>query len=120
MKIKYKNYELFISSGKVLCITLNDEEVGANNAPDMIKHTNAETTLEDAIQWIEEDIKCRKEETPDIYYLEEGDELTCDCADVVVGKNDILCFNGYRDDTNYYYEGLTVEFDDDGKPYVER
>ena len=101
---------------KVIAISLDGEELG-QDAGDGV---SGSTTLEDAIQWIEEDIKCREEETPDIYFLEEGDELTCDCAYVVVGKNDILCFNGYRDDTNYYYEGLEVEFDNDGKPYVER
>jgi len=116
MQIKYKNYELTLRSEcgkmKVIAISLNGEEL-ENGTP-----TTSET-LESAIQWIEEDIRCRREE-PDIYYLEEGDELFCDAVDVVVGKNDILCFNGYRDDTNYYYDGHEVDFNADGKPYIER
>lgn len=127
MRINYKNYELCLTEdGDVDCILLNGHEVGVDDCPEMNRPPSSDTildnTLESAIEWINEDIKCRADEEEDVerYYLEEGDELFCDGVDAVVGKNDILCFNGYRDDTHYYYDGYDVEFDNDGKPYIER
>ena len=112
----YKNYNMTIESGQVTGIFLDGEDVGIDDCPESTEQPSP-ISLESAIQWIEEDIKCRRDEEEKIY-LTEGSELTCDCVDVIVCKNYILCFNGYRNDANYYYEGHDVLFDDDGRPFI--
>lgn len=120
MKIKYKNYELVMTEdGNVDYILLNGNEVGVDECPEAVQKHFVEN-LESAIEWIEEDIKCREEEENIVeYYLVAGEEAYCNSVDVILCKNNVFCFNGYRDDSDFFFQGHIVEFDDDGKPYIE-
>ena len=52
------------------------------------------------------------------YYLEDGDSVTADCAEATWRQsNNTMVFNGWMDCT-YYYDGLLVEFEEDGRAFV--
>ena len=70
MKIHYKNYELsFNEDGDVDGIFLNDEEVGIDNCPEATEQPVPES-LASAIEWINEDIRCRLEETDETPFFD--------------------------------------------------
>ena len=78
MEIDYKGYTISIdcdpSEYPKLFISLNGEEVGTD--PFDMSDVVTNCSLQDAIEWIEEDIKCRKEETEEEIFLNELRQLT--------------------------------------------
>ena len=62
MKVEYKGYQLEINDGKVVYIELNGQEVGIDDCPASTTQTTSSVKLEDAVEWINEDIKCREED----------------------------------------------------------
>jgi hypothetical protein len=65
IEMDYKGYCISIdcdpSEYPKVFITLNGEEVGTD--PFDLSEVSVQCTLQDAIEWIEEDIKCREEES---------------------------------------------------------
>jgi len=66
-ELEYKGYNISIecdpSSYPKVYISLAGEEVGTD--PFDMSDVKVQCTLQDVIEWIEEDIKCRKEESPE-------------------------------------------------------
>ena len=94
MRIKYRNYELEYIKGFVRSIILNGEEVGVDDAN---PNEKSFSTIEDAIQWIDEDIKWRNEENV------ETTELIYKCRNC----GSIIC----EIVADYDIQNLTKEFD---------
>ena len=134
MKTEYKGYELTVKQGwklsngdfalAVVTISLDGEEVG-DDCPDQggavfLGDDSVETTLEDAIKWIEEDIRCRQEEEEDRYYLKTGDVVFNDGANGILQDDNTFKFVDWHMDGIFYFDGSAVEFDKDDKPFVSR
>ncbi|MCD6436364.1 MAG: hypothetical protein J7L15_08290 [Clostridiales bacterium] len=116
MQVKYKDYELTIKKGKVVCVSLDGEDIGM----DFESYEAQPRNLDDAIEWIEEDIQCRiDEEGENKSYVPEKAEIYVHGGEGTLAKDGTVRFVRWSDEADMFYDGVEVLFDDDGKAYTE-
>ena len=111
MKVEYRGYQLEFKDGKIY-IGHSKHDLDCGDAHCI--------RLEEAISWINEDIRCREEENENRIYLDDGDKIYVEGGYGVLGKDNIVKFIKWHIEARMFFEDREVFFDDDDKAYVKR